>query len=84
MMSTNVPKKTYPNAETETRQNPFDNIEDEVVGVGFAPVNGDKYVLDEVVDEDPMSGARMVAFVTLVSAVAVLGLAVAAIIKIAH
>ena len=84
MMSTNYPKNPDQHADCQNQQYPFDNIEDEVIGVGSARVKGEEYVLDDVVDEDPMGGARMVALATFVSGAFLIGLAVAVAIKIFH
>lgn len=78
---TKIPKAD-PNPAKTT---PFDNIEDDVIGVGKARIDGDKYILDGIdEDYDPIDGARLVVFSVGVSAVAILGLIVAAIIKIIH
>lgn len=84
MMSINYPKNPDQHADCQNQQYPFDNIEDKVIGVGSARIDGEKYVLDDVVDEDPMGGARMVALATLVSGAFLIGLVVAGVIKIFH
>ncbi len=84
MMSTNYPKNPDQHADCQNQQYPFDNIEDKVIGVGSARIDGEKYVLDDVVDENPMGGARMVAFVTFASGAFLIGLVVAGVIKIFH
>lgn len=82
-MSTKIPKdreKTRP----ETNDNIYDNIEDDVIGTISAPTVGDRIVLDDFVDDNGKGSARMLAFTMLASAVAIVGLTIAGIIKIIH